>query len=191
MERKRPALGEKGQYGYVRKPEERMKRSKKKVLQDGEETTVAGPSNDELDFMSEPVMLAGPPPLGVPGALPPTQLSDLVYPQLDLRFPHENISPEVAAARQNATEEEDDESEWQIRVNDGTQPQWAKRKAEPEEEGPIKKQHTESVLSCSVMSLADICFGSTGHMLPLILNKVDCMWLIKLSKILPMNIVLR
>ncbi|PSR85872.1 hypothetical protein PHLCEN_2v5348 [Hermanssonia centrifuga] len=147
VERKRPALGEKGQYGYVRKPEERMKRSKKKVSQDGEGATVAGPSNDELDFMSEPVMLAGPPPPGVPGALPPTQLSDLVYPQLDLRFPHENISPEVAAARQNATEEEDDESEWQIRVNDGTQPQWAKRKAEPEEEGPIKKQHTESQAS--------------------------------------------
>ncbi len=54
------------------------------------------------------------------------------------------ISPEVLAARQNASEEEDDETDWQIREGNGPLPAWAKRKASTEEEeegqGPTKRQ---------------------------------------------------
>ncbi|KAI0704905.1 hypothetical protein BC835DRAFT_1468497 [Cytidiella melzeri] len=139
VERNKPPLGAKGQYGYIRKPEEKLKKPKKKST-DGEENAIAGSSKDEVAFLSHalvipPLMgsIAGVNPLlPLPVSMPPAATSSAVP-----------ISPAVLAARQNASEEEDDEVEWQIREGTGPTPAWAKRKASSEEEekgqGPQKK----------------------------------------------------
>ncbi|KAI0348637.1 hypothetical protein BDW22DRAFT_1350886 [Trametopsis cervina] len=157
VERNKPAVGEKGQYGYVRKPDFKPKKSKKKSA-DGEENAAAGPPKEELEFMSQTLSF---PPLGVPMAgvvesdpsaplsfplstATPPPLTSNVVPQ---PVPSVPISAEVLAARQNASEEEDDE-EWQIREGNGPPPAWAKRKASAEEEeegqGPHKRLRASS-----------------------------------------------
>lgn len=146
VERNKPNKGEKGQYGYVRKPEERPKRTKKKSidgLQEEEGNAIAGPSTGQLDFMADPVLfpmpLGGIPTMGSISAPfpipPPSFLPDVTAtPQPVLAYSSVPLSPEVLAARQVASEEEDDESEWQIREGRGPPPPWAKRKASEEEE---------------------------------------------------------
>lgn len=142
MSRVKPILGEKGQYGYVRKPEEKLKRLKRK-RQDTEESTGQS-NNDEIDFLAPPV----PEAKGIEGDLiPPGQFggfqpNDVPHVQSEAAIP-----ADVEAARLNATEEEDDESEWQVRIGDGPQPNWAKRKAEEEEEGSRKRHQSGSVFA--------------------------------------------
>ncbi|KAF7791953.1 hypothetical protein EIP86_002979 [Pleurotus ostreatoroseus] len=139
--RVRPVLGEKGQYGYVRKPEEKPKRTKKK-RQDTEES--AGQSNnDELDFLAPPV----PEAKGIEGdLLPPGQFGGFQSSDVPMVQSEASIPAEVEAARLNATEEEDDDPDWQPGIGDGPQPNWAKRKAEEEEEGSRKRHQSGSVL---------------------------------------------
>lgn len=144
VERNKPSLGEKGQYGYVRKPEEKAKRVKRKG-REGE----AGPSSEELDFISQPIVapLPGaqtvPPPMPPPGAFPQVLYDPRLGPPPPYPPPPPSHipPPEVVAARQHAVEEEDDESEWRIREGQGSQPHWARR-AEEEEEPPKKKMRT-------------------------------------------------
>lgn len=155
MERNKPTPGEKGQYGYVRKPEEKARRAKRKV-RDGE----PGASTDELDFIAPPVLapasaagtasasgsvsVSAPP--SAHAGMPPPVFSTVLYdprlgppPPFPPPPPAHIPPPEVVAARQHAMEEEDDETEWRIREGQGTQPQWARR-AEEEEEPPRKRQ---------------------------------------------------
>lgn len=146
VERNKPTMGEKGQYGYVRKPEEKVKRNKRKG-REGE----AGPSNEELDFISAPPTL--PPVPGqqpvVAGTMPtPTTFGAVIYdprlgppPSFPPPPPSHIPPPEVVAARQHAAEEEDDDNEWRNRGSQGPPPQVARR-AEEEEEPPKKKQRT-------------------------------------------------
>ncbi|KIP12596.1 hypothetical protein PHLGIDRAFT_262771 [Phlebiopsis gigantea 11061_1 CR5-6] len=146
VERNKPSLGEKGQYGYVRKPEEKAKRVKRKSRE--EET---GPSTEEMEFISQPTAtppMPGPmtasPSLPPPGAFPHIMYDPRLGPPPFAPPPPPPTHippPEVVAARQTAAEEEDDESEWRIREGLGAQPQWARR-AEEEEEPPKKKIKT-------------------------------------------------
>ncbi|KAI0639298.1 hypothetical protein C8Q77DRAFT_1046095 [Trametes polyzona] len=171
VEEKKPAHGEKGQYGYVRAPEEKPKRTRKKsrntaasngiVDMNGEPfgapvdgaTPVPGPSGlHSMETYSVPM-----PPLpamtGVMGQVggPADSFNPVVYQPPAPVFQHMSvptpgpISAEIA--RQNAREEEmeDDEVEWQIREGTGPPPAWAKRKLADEEEEPSKRQRTGSV----------------------------------------------
>jgi len=120
---------------------------------DGEENAVAGPSNEELDMITGTLMCtplqgtivgtaaAGPASSFSLAAPVPPPITISGGPGPSPSFP---ISAEVLAARQNASEEEDDEGEWQIKEGNGPPPAWAKRKAPSEEEeegrqGPQKK----------------------------------------------------
>ena len=153
VEQKKPTLGEKGQYGYVRKPEERPKRNRKRK----DDVPGAGPANDD-DFlqpgpshqlaMALQISLAaqdGHPHPGMPvPPVPPVELYQQGPSHLHNLPPHVKIqapadSPvglrvsqdNVAAVRKSPAEEEmeDDEVEWQIRVGHDPPPAWGKRKA--------------------------------------------------------------
>lgn len=160
VERNKPNKGEKGQYGYVRKSEEKVRRPKKKSIDctvEVEGEPVAGPSTAQLDFMADsvllplPMQMSGMPPLGpvqttfpLSAASYPTSAPLMSAGSGPSTAPFPSL-PEVLAARRDASEEEDDESEWQIREGHGPQPAWAKRKARVEEEdgvqgnGPTKR----------------------------------------------------
>lgn len=146
VERLKPVPGEKGQYGYVRKPEEKSKRPKKKS-RDGDEPIGAGPSTEELGFVPQSMM----PPIPPPPQIPASMLTQGPYGHVmfDPRVgapgpfpPPPSVPAEVMAARQSAAEEEDDENDWHIREGQGAPPQWAKRRAEEEEEAPKKKMRS-------------------------------------------------
>ncbi|KAL1952063.1 hypothetical protein VTO73DRAFT_1212 [Trametes versicolor] len=172
VEQKKPAHGEKGQYGYVRKPEEKPKRTRKKsarnsaangnangdVLADallngtgvGEATTpLPGPSGvHSMETYSVPMPL--PAMTGVMSSVggPGDTFNPVVYQPPAPVFQHMSVptsgpmSAEIA--RQNAREEEmeDDEVEWQVREGNGPAPAWAKRKLADEEEEASKRQKT-------------------------------------------------
>lgn len=164
VEEKKPAHGEKGQYGYVRKPEEKPKRSRKKKIANGETTDAngAGPSNEveeDIDHLPVPVLP------NIPGVLVPVQepgnYAQLMYPpNSSSTFSQAGATQpgpvDVAAARENAPEEEmedgEEATEWGIRVNNATPPSWAKRRSErAEEEEPAKRPRIRFVDPTQVM----------------------------------------
>ncbi|KAI0094708.1 hypothetical protein BDY19DRAFT_1062111 [Irpex rosettiformis] len=147
VERNKPALGDKGQYGYIRKPEEKPKKLKKKAIEGGEDNAIPDASKDELAFLSQAFTI---PPSSLIGAMSGTNIPSPILsastsitsttPGAVTGASTISISPEVLAARQNASEEEDDENEWEIREGDEPPPAWAKRKASIEEEKEVKPQ---------------------------------------------------
>jgi hypothetical protein len=153
VEQKKPTLGEKGQYGYVRKPEEKPKRSRKRK----DDGSGAGPANDD-DFlqagpthqlamamhMSLAAQEGHPPGLPVPPPVP-VDLYQPGHPHLPNLPPHVNqiqapangsvgmglSQNNVVAVRKSPAEEEmeDEEAEWDVKVGSDPPPLWAKRKA--------------------------------------------------------------
>jgi hypothetical protein len=156
VEQKKPILGEKGQYGYVRKPEEKPKRGRKRK----DDGSSAGPSNDD-DFlqagpshqlaMAMHISLAtqdGHPQMPVPPV--PVDLYQQGHPHLHNLPPHVNpiqatadapvgLRDNVVAVRKSPAEEEMEveEAEWEVRVGSDPPPAWGKRKAgeDPIEDG--------------------------------------------------------
>ncbi|KAJ7293391.1 hypothetical protein C8J57DRAFT_1268933 [Mycena rebaudengoi] len=136
---KKPVPGEKGQYGYVRQAEAKPRKSRKKkgklrelsLVPDepdlAEEASggfsgdVTAPELDEMPVTGEVHDLSGLPAYeSTPGAGPST------------------VAPRPA-------EEEDDESEWAVRVGDAPIPLWGKRKAaeDAEREAEHKRMRTD------------------------------------------------
>lgn len=153
VEEKKPALGEKGQYGYVRQPEAKQKRSRKKIRKTDEEG-VAGPSHQDSDGDNMPIpvpMPYQPPtsepqdgqPAGYPALLYPPTFSNHVQASPPSPAPATRLPLDPAIARQNAPEQEmedgDEDGEWAIRIGTAPPPQWAKRRREHEEEEPSKR----------------------------------------------------
>ena len=152
VEQKKPTLGEKGQYGYVRKPEEKPKRSRKRK----DDGSSAGPANDEdlsgpsqqLAYALE-ISIRAQNGRGFPGpsiSPVPTDLYQQVQPHLLQSLPpHVNQIQAAAegpvglrvnqdnavAVRKSPAEEEmeDDEAEWEVKVGNDPPPAWGKRKA--------------------------------------------------------------
>jgi len=155
VEQKKPTLGEKGQYGYVRKPEEKPKRSRRRK----DDGSNAGPTNDD-DFlqagpshqlaMAMHISLAtqdGHPHAGMPVSPPvPVELYLQGHPHLHNLPPHVNPiqatadgpvglrvgQDNVVVVRKSPAEEEmeDEEPEWEVKVGHEPPPAWAaKRKA--------------------------------------------------------------
>ena len=169
VEQKKPAHGAKGQYGYVRAPEEKPRRIRPKkgsTTTNGATTNhgtngagpAAGPSSTSAPELQELENFPPVPMPVVPGVLAPVPAAG--YPPIGPGMPgllYAGAAPMAAltpeAARRHATEEEmeDDEGEWQIRVGDpgAPQPAWAKRKQEAEgsDQGGNKRQRTGWVTS--------------------------------------------
>jgi hypothetical protein len=174
VEQKKPTIGEKGQYGYVRKPEEKQKRSRKRK----EDGSSAGPANDD-DFLqagpSHQLAMAmhmslatqdGHPHSGMPVPPPvPVDLYQQGHPHLHNLPPHVNqiqatadgsvglrVSQDnIVAARKSPAEEEmeDEEAEWEVRVGNDPLPAWGKRKAGEDQIENGKRPRVKCVALCS------------------------------------------
>lgn len=179
VEQKKPTLGEKGQYGYVRKPEEKPKRSRKRK-EDGS-SAGAGPATNDDDFLqagpSHQLAMAmhmslatqdGHPHPGMPVQPPvPVDLYQQSHPHLHNLPPHVNQIQATAdgsvglrvgqdhmvvTVRKSPTEEEmedEEEVEWEVKVGSDPPPAWGKRKAG---EDPIengKRPRMKCVELCS------------------------------------------
>jgi hypothetical protein len=172
VEQKKPTLGEKGQYGYVRKPEEKPKRSRRRK----DDGSSAGPANDD-DFlqagpshqlaMAMHISLAtqdGHPHSGMPVPPVPVDLYQQGHPGPHLHSLPPHVNPiqataadgpvclrvgqeNVVAVRKSPAEEEmeDEEAEWEVKVGHDPPPMWGKRKAgeDPIENG--KRPRVECV----------------------------------------------
>ncbi|KAI8995528.1 hypothetical protein BD414DRAFT_479793 [Trametes punicea] len=168
VEQKKPALGEKGQYGYVRKPEEKPKRVRKKrnstVVNGNCNAVASGVADTGSPAQGPPGMhsmetysLPMPVPMGaIAGVMGPVGgpgdgFHPVVYEPPGPVFQHMSVPAPTAmdaeTARRNAREEEmeDDEVEWQIREGTGPPPPWAKRKVDGEEDQRNKRQRISSL----------------------------------------------
>jgi hypothetical protein len=143
VEQRRPVVGEKGQYGYVRvseDPVKKTKRAKRNRSPAEEEPTVAGPSgqvgeapvhmqmlHDGISMYTSPMSV---PYFPAPGTGP--------------------LDPVPASLLRNGgdTLDGDESAGWAIRIGDGPPPAWARKEANPqedEESSPRKKARLECV----------------------------------------------
>lgn len=161
VEQKKPTLGEKGQYGYVRKPEEKPKRSRKRkddgpgaVPTSDDDFLQAGPSHQLAMAMHMSLAVQdGHPHPGMPVPPVPVDLYPQGHPHLHNLPPHvSQIQPptdgsvglgvtqnNVVVVRKDPAEErmEDEEAEWDVKVGNDPPPLWGKRKIDedPTENG--------------------------------------------------------
>jgi hypothetical protein len=169
VEQKKPVQGEKGQYGYVRQPEEKIKRNRKRRARQPQKTL-------EIDYDEE--YICGGPGLGTevaavmqatntqPLPLPPPPGGTLI-PFEQQRMPGVDGGPlDSTNLRRSPAEEEmddtDDSGEWQVRIGDEPAPAWAKRKVdEPGSKENVSKklkaryQHTLSIDLCLIVSCSE------------------------------------
>ncbi|KAJ2928931.1 hypothetical protein H1R20_g8295, partial [Candolleomyces eurysporus] len=165
VEQKRPAHGEKGQYGYVRQPEEKPKRTRKKrkadQLDDGFVHAVEGlvglpgmppmpPNPQMLPHMGMHQVPNGYPVLPVEPSLPsnsqpphpvvyaPMVMPPTSQPQPPPPPPPQQISP--AEHRKSPAREEDEEPEWAVKVGNAPPPAWARSTGDGSEHNPQKRQ---------------------------------------------------
>jgi len=183
VDQKKPAQGEKGQYGYVRRAEEKPKRSRKKRGRQAEHA----PSDEDLigalDEKGEVVSgMVGVPGLqGVPEMHPMHVMPGMeAMPGMDgmplrsLYGAMDHMSAlgggplERSTARKSPAEEEMDDieegSEWAVKVGSDAPPEWAKRKAteEADEENPVKRQKTMEFIAPAQNGSQNI--GPTGQL---------------------------
>jgi hypothetical protein len=138
VEQKKPAQGEKGQYGYVRKAEDKPKRSRRKRGKNLDLTD---------DYSGEYLPLEGKGE-GLLQIMPP----QMMYPSSSMQIhglPAPGGGPlDLSTIRKSPAEEEMDDteenSEWIIRVGTAPPPSWGKRKTteEASEEGSQKRLKT-------------------------------------------------
>lgn len=132
VDQKKPAHGEKGQYGYVRQAEEKTRRTRKRRTKLMDESLHANHTGREITGC-----IGGDTDSTVPIILfAPDQIPS--EPQASMSGVH---------TRQTLDEEEmadgEENEEWRIRVGDRSPPPWGKRKADNQggnhEQHPTKK----------------------------------------------------
>ncbi|TCD66382.1 hypothetical protein EIP91_001431 [Steccherinum ochraceum] len=151
VEEKKPAMGEKGQYGYIRQPEAKPKRNRRKSRKGDDDEGLAEPSNLEQEIPIPVPAVYQQPPADVQDAQPATYPA-LLYPSTFQMAQSQAASGSLPIAknvldpilaRQNAQEQEmedgEEDGEWAIKVGDAPPPAWAKRRREHEEEEPSKR----------------------------------------------------
>lgn len=120
VDQKKPAQGEKGQYGYVRQAEEKTRRTRKRRTRPVDESLHADHAERQIGCID------GNTNTTVPIIqFTPNQISS--QPQASMSGNH---------ARQSPDEEEmadgEESEEWRIRVGNQSPPPWGKRKADDE-----------------------------------------------------------
>lgn len=121
VDQKKPAHGEKGQYGYVRQAEEKTRRTRKKRTKPEDELLHADHTDRQMTGC-------------IDDNANPTVPIILFTPDQTSGEPQASMSR--IPARQSPDEEEmadgEESEEWRIRVGNQTPPPWAKRKADDE-----------------------------------------------------------
>jgi hypothetical protein len=167
VEQKMPQRGEKGQYGYVRQPEEKAKKGRKKKAKAIDQHATSEECSKEFVNMLG-ISAAGPSHLqpamdpsgmGVPPVHPPiTSLHQLVAMDNPCTVPPPPVPVGNPNVRATSTEEEleDDGSEWAVRIGDAPPPMWAKRSAPDErdedEDNDNKRPRLEKFVHLSASS---------------------------------------
>jgi hypothetical protein len=141
VEQKMPQRGEKGQYGYVRQPEERPRKGRKKKSKAIDDpSTPDGCSNEIVNMLGggpshlHPVM----DPSGMSGRphhiASLQQLATIGNPYAGVIAPPPPGAADNPNVRAGSTEEEleDDGPDWAVRIGDAPPPMWGKR-SEPDE----------------------------------------------------------
>lgn len=156
---KRPVQGEQGQYGYVRQPEEKPKRARKRRAKNDHATVNDDddPTNQTAEGLAQlsalpvsEVPSIEQPNIGLPdpSQLPAFQPMPMLHGFPPIPPPHVSLSlpPDARLAPSSGgpdEEEMDDneESQWIVRVGNEPPPTWAKRKADdnPEQVNPNKR----------------------------------------------------
>ncbi|KNZ73454.1 hypothetical protein J132_03218, partial [Termitomyces sp. J132] len=128
VDQKKPAQGEKGQYGYVRQPEVKPKRTRKKRVKVPDAQAAIDELNDAvgLQIHAMPVMMGMQQELQGPHGLQAEVFSQIRVPS--------GTPVDRASVRRSPAEEEMDEdgSDWMVKLGDLEPPQWAKRKSSEE-----------------------------------------------------------
>ncbi|KAH7883736.1 hypothetical protein F5I97DRAFT_1938415 [Phlebopus sp. FC_14] len=144
VDQKKPAHGEKGQYGYVRKTEEKPKRIRKNRGKQAEESLHA-----------EEKIIGG-----INGNLH-SSIPVIIFPTMTPDQPPASTSG--VRARQSPDEEEmedgEESEEWRIRIGDQSPPTWAKRKTSEEsgeEQHASKRAKSMCEARISAASFAEV-----------------------------------
>ncbi|KAF9056321.1 hypothetical protein BJ165DRAFT_1432603 [Panaeolus papilionaceus] len=145
VDQKKPLPGEKGQYGYIRQPEEKQKKTRKKKGKAVDQQQPQDYAEDSLVPIPPPA--AHVPMLGsmaFPGTHPLHHPMGSLHelPAVDASFP--GIMPAASTSAQNRTAvrnspaeeemEDNEDAEWAVRIGNDPPPMWAKRKAVDDEE---------------------------------------------------------
>ncbi|KAG6845998.1 hypothetical protein H0H87_011046 [Tephrocybe sp. NHM501043] len=158
VDRKKPAQGEKGQYGYVRQPEAKPKRTRKKRAKVPDTQTA-------MEELAEGVGMQIPhmPTMSMQSELPGMQG---MRPEMFAHVPgRSNVPVDAGTGRRSPAEEEMDEDEWIVKIGDAAPPAWAKRKAqeEPERQSEHKRAktsepdlHAPGITPQTVVTIANI-----------------------------------
>jgi hypothetical protein len=130
VEQNKSTQGEKGQYGYIRQPEERIKRNRKKRMRQLQKTL-------ETDY--DEAYIGNGPGVGAEAAavMQATITQPLPFPPRGgtlIPFEHDGGPLDSTNLRESPAEEEmddtDDSAEWQVRIGDEPAPAWTKRKVD-------------------------------------------------------------
>ncbi|KAF9569719.1 hypothetical protein CPC08DRAFT_652670 [Agrocybe pediades] len=145
VDEKKPVLGEKGQYGYVRQPEEKPKRTRKRKARNDE---FSPPEEYQHDLAAAGAM-AGPshiphmdpamnPPHHLHHAMTMHNLAEVAHAYPGMMHIPPPVPVEGPPVRQTPAEEElednDESQDWAIRIGNAPPPSWAKRKSPHEDE---------------------------------------------------------
>ncbi|KAF9452620.1 hypothetical protein P691DRAFT_825759 [Macrolepiota fuliginosa MF-IS2] len=162
VDQNRPTQGQQGQYGYVRQPEEKPKKSRKKRGKNGEEENGdEGVVNNSVEDLAQLPVMPMPavhpiqPMIGLAPPSAPPQYQNLQAPQgyppimpasVPLPMPPATAPTPTTQSPVEEEMEDNEESEWAVRVGNAPPPPWAKRKADGEPEDPPTPTFNASAL---------------------------------------------
>ncbi|KAH0838438.1 hypothetical protein J3R83DRAFT_6749 [Lanmaoa asiatica] len=165
VDQKKPAHGEKGQYGYVRQAEEKTRRMRKKRTKPVDESLQADHAERQTAGCTD-------------GNANPTVPIILFTPEQISSEPQASVSG--IHARQSPDEEEmadgEESEEWRIRVGNQSPPPWGKRKADDEgSDEPHTTKKTKTIVSSphSNTFVAPITFASEDGQAVVPLHCID------------------
>ncbi|KAF8807554.1 hypothetical protein BYT27DRAFT_7189632 [Phlegmacium glaucopus] len=148
VEQKKPAPGEKGQYGYVRQAEEKPKRTRKKRVKAAEQPGEFPPDASVMAILpsGSSSLQMGPPLLrGPEHHYAMASLQNIAVGAYPTILPAPSAMPlDRSTVRKTPDEEEmedaEESSEWAVRVGDAPPPAWGKRKASDDDETDVNKR---------------------------------------------------
>ncbi|KAH9486777.1 hypothetical protein JR316_0000842 [Psilocybe cubensis] len=169
VEQKKPIPGDKGQYGYVRQPEDKPKRVRRKKAKTNEHVY------QSEEFTNEDATNSMPGPSNLSNIRPEingaqlhhaiTTLQDLA----DVGSAYSAILPvpssvplDRSTIRKSPAEEEDDDPEWAIRISNDSPPSWSTKRKAPDE-GDNEKEKRLRVSFVTSTPTADSSLNSESQ----------------------------